>query len=349
MESIEDNILILKQKEAERVTMDKVFDDKMVDFDDEEELNIILKTQPRKKEERKYDGDVDEFERIETERQDGLKEEDGAEAWPDTERLGRIEDQLNEMRRQQEQGATNLALEKGDREERREYLVKRIEDKMTGILELVKQQNKVDEIEKVDRFFIKRERFLRERFLRRLRQCHLNIRRLDLPRRSSDRKTPSQLRLEREMTMESYLNRPEGETLEVVEIPGKGRGVRSKIKFAKGEYICEYIGDFMTGEIGKLMELEHERNEDAGCFMFFLKYKSEDYCIDATSESSKIGRLINHSRMKANSVPRVWELRPGEPRLIFEATREIEAGEELLYDYNENRGRVRESFEWLKE
>ena len=40
---------------------------------------------------------------------------------------------------------------------------------------------------------------------------------------------------------------------------------------------------------------------------------------------------------------------PGEPRLIFEATREIEVGEELVYDYNEKRGRVRESFEWLKE
>ena len=61
-----------------------------------------------------------------------------------------------------------------------------------------------------------------------------------------------------------------------------------------------------------------------------------------------MGRIINHSRENQNVVPRVWELRPGEPRLILEASKPIMAGEEVLYDYNERRCEVRDTYKWLK-
>ena len=135
--------------------------------------------------------------------------------------------------------------------------------------------------------------------------------------------------------MQSSLDIMEEESLMVVEIPGKGRGVKTRRNISKGDFICEYRGDLMTGEIGRMMEQEYTRNGDLDlCCMLYFHYRSEEYAIDATSESSDLGRLINHSRKYQNSVPKVWELSYGDPRIIFEAVRDIKKGEEILYDYN---------------
>ena len=194
-----------------------------------------------------------------------------------------------------------------------------------------------------------------ERFICHLRLPFVSLYNLQLPgfpsptkRRKSDRKTPTELRREAEQSMQRSLDTREEESLEVVEIPGKGRGVIAKKNISKGGYICEYIGDLMTGEIGRMMEQEHERNGDLCCTLYFF-YKSEEYAIDATSESSDLGRLINHSRKYHNSVPKVWELNNGDPRVIFVALRDIQKGEEILYNYNETRKHVRDSLEWLKD
>ena len=143
------------------------------------------------------------------------------------------------------------------------------------------------------------------------------------------------------------LDIPEDERLEVVRDSKMGRGVKAKIDFKEGEFVVEYSGEFMCGTTGRFMEKQHARNR-AGSFLFFFWYKSDDFCIDATSESSKMGRLINHSRQNANLIPEVWEVKPGEPRLVLLASKKIEAGSELLYNYNERRGRVVEELEWLK-
>ena len=108
-----------------------------------------------------------------------------------------------------------------------------------------------------------------------------------------------------------------------------------------------YVGEFMTGETGRSMEEEHEKNQ-SGSFLFFFWYKSNEFCIDATSESSKMGRFINHSKKNANVAPKVWEVKPGEPRLVLLASKRIEAGSELVYNYNERRGQVVGELEWLK-
>ena len=193
-----------------------------------------------------------------------------------------------------------------------------------------------------------------ERFLHCLRRCYVKIPKPcytffhpPSARRISSRKTPSQRRREQEMVMESLLSIPEEEGLEVVEIPRKGRGVKARIPFKEGDFVCEYIGEFMSGETGRYMEKEHDRDQ-SGSYLYFFWYRSDEYCIDATSESSKMGRLINHSRLKANLEPKVWEVRPGEPRLILQASKRIEAGEEILYDYGESRGKVVEDLDWLK-
>ena len=143
------------------------------------------------------------------------------------------------------------------------------------------------------------------------------------------------------------LERDEDEALEVVEFLGKGRGVKAKTSFEKGQYVVEYVGDFMTAETGKSMELEYSRDPSIGSFLLFFHYKSEEWCVDATSETEYYGRLINHSKAERNVTPRVVAVRD-EPRVIFVARRRIQSGEEILYDYNDRRKDVRKENQWLR-
>lgn len=67
--------------------------------------------------------------------------------------------------------------------------------------------------------------------------------------------------------------------------------------------------------------------------------------MDATEESGRMGRLINHSR-NGNLITKVVEVK-GAPRLILIAKRDIDVSEELTYDYGD---RSRESLRhhpWL--
>ena len=68
--------------------------------------------------------------------------------------------------------------------------------------------------------------------------------------------------------------------------------------------------------------------------MYFFQFKEKKYCIDATIETSRYGRLINHSRQNANLKTKVISYH-GLPHLIFIAKIDIEIGTELLYDYGD--------------
>ena len=70
-------------------------------------------------------------------------------------------------------------------------------------------------------------------------------------------------------------------------------------------------------------------------------------CIDASEESSRIGRLINHSKSKANIRPKVIVYQDF-PRIVFISTRIIEEGEELLYNYADQRKESTNNFPFLK-
>lgn len=57
------------------------------------------------------------------------------------------------------------------------------------------------------------------------------------------------------------------------------------------------------------------------------------FSIDATAESSRLGRLVNHSRF-GNLGPKVIEI-SGLPRIVLIAKTDIKRGEELTYDYGD--------------
>ena len=58
------------------------------------------------------------------------------------------------------------------------------------------------------------------------------------------------------------------------------------------------------------------------------------YSIDATVDDKRPGRFINHSKQH-NIKPKLVVLDDKPRILFFFATRDIDQGEELLYDYND--------------
>ena len=69
--------------------------------------------------------------------------------------------------------------------------------------------------------------------------------------------------------------------------------------------------------------------------------------VDATKESDRLGRLLNHSRTDANCATRLVSIKD-KPYLILETIRDVKAGEELLYDYGERSKDVLQYHQWLK-
>lgn len=70
--------------------------------------------------------------------------------------------------------------------------------------------------------------------------------------------------------------------------------------------------------------------------------------VDATREDPALGfgRLLNHSRTRPNLVPHKVVV-DGVPHIVMVTSRDIAAGEELLYDYGERDERTLQAYPWL--
>ena len=70
------------------------------------------------------------------------------------------------------------------------------------------------------------------------------------------------------------------------------------------------------------------------------------FSIDATAESEKLGRLVNHSCISPNCKPQCVDIN-GQLHPILVALRDIAAGEELLYDYKDTNKEAVKANPWL--
>ena len=68
--------------------------------------------------------------------------------------------------------------------------------------------------------------------------------------------------------------------------------------------------------------------------------------LDATNKQGRLGRLVNHSKTKANVVTKVLEV-DGQPRLCLIASKDIKKGSNLQYDYGDRRKVAIKQFPWL--
>ncbi|XP_060532752.1 N-lysine methyltransferase KMT5A-A-like [Cylas formicarius] len=167
------------------------------------------------------------------------------------------------------------------------------------------------------------------------------------PIRRSIRKTKKHVLREQQTWLENVIRRETEEGLEIRHVEDKGRSIFATRDFAKGAFVVEYSGDFISIAEANEREDQYSQDESTGCYMYYFKYNDQQFCIDATKESGRMGRLINHSRTNSNLFTKTVMV-DGLPRLVLFAKENIKKGEELLYDYGD---RARESLQnhpWLK-
>jgi len=168
------------------------------------------------------------------------------------------------------------------------------------------------------------------------------------PIRRSERKPKAEILKEQMEHIEARLltNDDVGLGIEVAIIENKGRGIKAVRDFSKGEFVVEYAGDLIDIGTAKDLEAKYSMDTSKGCYMYYFKHKGKQYCIDATGESGRYGRLLNHSRVSPNCMTKVIML--GEtPRLILVAKQDIVTGTELLYDYGDRSKESLKAHPWL--
>lgn len=146
--------------------------------------------------------------------------------------------------------------------------------------------------------------------------------------------------------------------------PNKGLGVITTIPISKGDFIGEYKGEVFNEEVkdrrylpSKTKTLEDEKwiqsrversQTLTGCYVYGISIpptKSNNYStnqriyIDAEDEYKSLWtRFLNHASPPYNNCnPKsVHESYDGKPRVWFVASRDIEVGEELCFDYGDD-------------
>lgn len=165
------------------------------------------------------------------------------------------------------------------------------------------------------------------------------------PVRRSERKPHTDLMKDKVKEVEEAILNEVEKGFEVKEFIGKGRGVITNKNIKRGDFVLEYCGELICLEEAKKREKIYEKDDAVGCYMYYFSYKNNRYCVDATKESGRLARLVNHSKhgnLKTKSF-----LVQGIPRLILVAKRDIEPGEELLYDYGDRSKYSLQSHPWL--
>ncbi|XP_038944674.2 N-lysine methyltransferase KMT5A-like [Rattus norvegicus] len=166
------------------------------------------------------------------------------------------------------------------------------------------------------------------------------------PVRRSSTKSKAELRSEERKKIDELIESGKEEGMKIDLIHGKGRGVIATKRFSRGDFVVEYRGDLIEITDAKKREALYAQDPSTGCYVYYFQYLSKTYCVDATQETNRLGRLINHSKC-GNCQTKLHDI-DGVPRLILIASRDIAAGEELLYDYGDRSKASIEAHPWLK-
>jgi len=166
--------------------------------------------------------------------------------------------------------------------------------------------------------------------------------------RRSVRKTASEILKEETDQINDQLKKDTDLDLDIkVEVfPEKGRGIVTTKDRKKGEFVVEYAGDMISMDSANSRETEYSMDVSKGCYMYYFKYQGKQFCVDATEESGRLGRLLNHSCIHPNLVTKIVTL-DDSPRLILVAKQDIVAGTELIYDYGDRDKATIKAHPWL--
>ncbi|XP_060565275.1 N-lysine methyltransferase KMT5A-B-like [Ruditapes philippinarum] len=126
------------------------------------------------------------------------------------------------------------------------------------------------------------------------------------------------------IAMEWILRQDDPPGFRIEKFPDKGRGVVTTTRRQQGEFLLVYRGETISEEEGE------RREKDGGSgYRFFFKFKGKTICIDATAETSMLGRLVNHGSKRERNC----KMKEVNGHLCLFAISDILEEEELLYDY----------------
>ncbi|CRL05769.1 CLUMA_CG018797, isoform A [Clunio marinus] len=163
--------------------------------------------------------------------------------------------------------------------------------------------------------------------------------------RRSVRKTKKEVQEERMKNIERAIKEGREEGLEVRVFDNKGRGIVTTRSFQRGEFVIEYIGDLISMSEANEREVMYATDDNTGCYMYYFKHNDQQYCIDATEETGKLGRLVNHSR-NGNLMTKTVMV-GNRPHLVLIAKEDLSEGVELTYDYGDRSKEALQHHPWL--
>eukprot|EP00923_Selenidium_pygospionis_P060638 GHVN01106628.1.p1 GENE.GHVN01106628.1~~GHVN01106628.1.p1 ORF type:complete len:796 (-),score=104.35 GHVN01106628.1:200-2587(-) len=120
--------------------------------------------------------------------------------------------------------------------------------------------------------------------------------------------------------------------IRVAEAGSKGQGVFADKDLRHDTMVCEYVGEVITGSVftQRLCEYAKEAKEQGGAFHWYVMALNNGAFIDGTRKGG-IGRLMNHG-CEPNCMAVKWAV-GNQYRIGIFTKRDIQAGEELTYDY----------------
>uniref|UniRef100_A0A8D2AH50 N-lysine methyltransferase KMT5A n=1 Tax=Sciurus vulgaris TaxID=55149 RepID=A0A8D2AH50_SCIVU len=146
----------------------------------------------------------------------------------------------------------------------------------------------------------------------------------------SSRKSKAELQSAERKRIDERIKSEKEEGMKIDLIDGKGRGVIATKQFSRGDFVVEYHGDLNEITEAKKRQALYPPDPSTGCYVYYFQYLSKTYCVDAAArETNRLGRLINHSQ-RGNCQTKLHDM-DGVPHLVLIASRDLAAGEELLY------------------
>ncbi|KAM3461129.1 hypothetical protein MY5147_004926 [Beauveria neobassiana] len=124
------------------------------------------------------------------------------------------------------------------------------------------------------------------------------------------------------------------------QLDGVGYGLFTAEDIAQDGFVIEYVGELITHDEGVRREARRGDvfDEESNISYVFTLLEHEGIWVDAATYGN-LSRYINHAtehdRTGSNITPRILYVN-GEFRIKFTALRDIQAGEELFFNYGEN-------------
>jgi uncharacterized protein len=113
-------------------------------------------------------------------------------------------------------------------------------------------------------------------------------------------------------------------------IPGAGLGLFTDEPFKKGDTVIEYLGEIITWA-----EALKRDEKGEGGYVFYVTSK---HCIDAYPQADSLGKYANDARgfSRVEGMKNNAEYETRKKKAFIVATRNIEAGEEILVWYGKD-------------